>query len=595
MDRDKEKEREVINFAKQPGQRVLELGGGANRHPNSDVNVDVRQVQGVDFTVDFNAEKWPEISDNEFDIVYACFVLEHISWRMIPTFLKNTLAKLKPGGKAIFVIPNTEAQMKHCLSKTEFDEDGDVGSMIFGTLDYPENSHRAAFSPGSVTKKFTAAGFVNILTTPFGALATDMIVEAHKPGAPPTSEPVAPQVVTPPPPPSPPQIAPPVAQTSPSRPASEVFNHSYFEKYQEMSFYWDYPQNYILAQKVLERQPKSVLELGCARGYVLKRVQDTGIPGQGIDVSRHAWLTRVCQSIDLYDLTTLQWPVENQSFDLVYSFSLLEHLPESFLPAFVDELRRVGKRGLHGVTLEGLAPNHDPTRCTLRSIDFWKKILPEGHEVVDIRELSGGELPQDYVNGDGRTKLHLGSAWTMFHNGWTNIDIIDGDNFAKGYKYRFLRHDLRNGIPVATGVADCIFSAHCFEHLTYEELAKLLKECRRVIRPDGCMRIVIPDTETLTFDYHNKPGLASYDEMNDGCAKAPTFAGKLWALLGQGHSSFLDEETLFMMLEETGWVPHKAVFRVTTQPGIRRILNETTEMTYGGTSLFADATPKLGG
>src|SRR5690348_12031669 len=111
----------VINFIKQPGQRVLELGGGANRHPLSDVNVDVRKVDGVDFAVDFNKEEWPEISSNEFDIVYSSFCLEHISWRMIPNFLKQALRVMKPGGKAIFIVPNTEAQMKYILSKPEFD------------------------------------------------------------------------------------------------------------------------------------------------------------------------------------------------------------------------------------------------------------------------------------------------------------------------------------------------------------------------------------------------------------------------------------------------------------------------------------------
>lgn len=578
----------MIDFYVPAGARVLELGGGSNRHPKATVNVDVRPVQGVDFTIDFNKEEWLELSSEEFDIVYACFVLEYVSWRVVPNFLKQVFRVLKSGGKAIFVIPNTQAQMKYILSKPEFD--GDEGSMLFGTLDYPENSHRAAFSPGSATKLFTEAGFTNIVISPFGALATDMIVEAAKPATQ-ASEPVLsplPSSV-----PSSQSPSPPVPKSL--KPASERFNLQYFERYQGGSFLWDFPTNYLIAQRIRERSPENVLALGEARGYVLKRLQDEdeGIQGMGIDVSQHAYLTRVCDPIKVHDLIQ-PWPVADKSVDLAYSMSFLEHIHEGDLPLVMSELRRVSSRGLHGVTLEGKAPNHDPERITLKSIDFWKSILPEGHEAVDIREISAGELPQEIINGDGRIKLNIGSAWTMFWNGWTNMDVIDGDNWARAYKYKFLRHDVRNGIPTATGVVDCLSLHHVAEHFSYEELTRLLKECRRVIRPDGCMRIVVPDAETLTYDYHNKPGLSSYDEMNVGTAKAATFAGKLWSLLGHGHSCFLDEETLFLLLTESGWTPHKASFRQTLTPSVKRILTETIEMDYGGTSLFVDATPTVG-
>lgn len=578
------------------GARVLELGGGANRHPRSTVNVDVRHVQGVDFTVDFNKEEWPEIGNDEFDVVYACFVLEHISWRQVPNFLRQTYRVTKPGGKALFVIPNTEAQMRYILSKPEFD--GDEGSMIFGTLDYPENSHRAAFSPRSVTKLFTQAGFTNITITPFGQLGTDMVVEASKPANP------AAAPAPPPPAPAPAPAPPPPPPSEPDKPAVEIYGRDYWERYQGSSWVWDYPPNELMFRKVRDHlSPTSVLELGCGRGYVLKRFEDSGIPVQGIDVSRYAYLTRVCNNIVQHDLTTAPWPLA-APFDLALSIMFLEHVPESKLPVVLGELARHSPRGLHAVAVEGQAPNHDATRRTLRSLDWWRERLPVGHVVVDVRELGSGELPQEYLAGDGKNRLNLCCAWTMAY-GHVNYDVTDCKNFAQLYHHNFVQHDLRNGIPSATGVVDSIYCHHGLEHFTYEEGLRLLKECRRVIRPDGCMRIVVPDADFLCGHYSDREywskhqvgdihSLAELGEFNTGVATAPTGAMKLWAMLGEGHKSYYDAETLCYLLKEAGWVPHRTSFRTTTVPAIRDVLRMTVEHSYGGEGLFVDATPALG-
>lgn len=599
----------MINFTIPSDWKVLELGGGANRHPRSNVNVDVRMEPGVDFTVDFNKPEWSEISSNEFDMVLSIFCLEHISWRNIPNFLKQTFRVVKSGGKVLFVIPNTQAQMQHILSKPEFD--GDEGSMLFGTLDYPENSHRAAFSPVSATKLFTEAGFVNIVVTPFGALKTDMVVEAFKPKEE-IKETTAPNVyvassdstesktasysvpaqipVTP--------VPVPVQPVGPRKSAEEIYNHDYFENYQGNGFLWDYPSNYIIAQKILAKNPTSVLELGCARGYVLKRLHDAGISCVGLEVSNHALLTSVYPNVFKRDITKDLWwsdPVmygQDLQYDLAVSISVLEHIPEENLPFVVNELKKSTKRGIHAVTLEGNAITHDSTRTTLKPIEFWKSILPEGHEVVDIKDMIAGTIPDSHVKGDGKIRLNLGCAFTMFY-GWHNIDVIDAEMFANTFRYLYSKHDLRNSIPYNTGVVDSIFMHHVLEHFTYDEIIKILKDCRRIIRPDGAMRIAVPNTSVL-INKHIDNSLKELDEMNHGCAKAKTNTRKLWSILGEGHKSFLDYKTLQMMLEEAGWNPHSADFGVTNIPAVKDILKGTTEMHYGNTSLFVDAIPKLG-
>jgi predicted SAM-dependent methyltransferase len=646
----------VIDFDVAPGEKVLEIGGGGNRHPKSSVNIDVRKVDdSVDFAVDLNVTPWP-MQDAEWDVAYSCFCLEHLSWRRIPDVLKEVNRVLKPGGRLHLVLPNTKAQLEHILAKGEFD--GDEGSMIFGDQNYAkdaqgavqgdfrENAHFSAWSPGTATKWLNAAGFTDVLITPFGELQTDMRVDARKPAANGQAKlgpfaaggsreagPAAvaitgeekgasveekpgglrlidyskgrpkPPEVNPPAPPCPNVLGSNVARAAPAAPPApyepeKVFDAAYFENYLGRGFVWDYPWNAVIADKVLKRAPESVLELGCARGYVLKRLEDAGVRARGIDVSRHAYLTRVSAHVTQADAVTGPFHKEGASLaypdgfhDLCFSCGFLEYVPEDRLAYLCGEMLRTCKRGLHGIIFLNEEEDHDPRRTTLKSREWWKERLPAGHEVVSVHELREGPPPQGYLEGEGRLKLNLGCAWTMFHGGWWNLDALDLDKFAQNYRYNFKKCDLRAGLPFGTGVVDLLFLSHVLEHFTRKEAISLLRECRRVVRPEGALRIIVPDAELLTGLYGQKM-LGDFDEINRGCAEAPDDAGKLWALLFDGHANALDWESLSETLDGAGWVPERAAHRAGL-PATEQLRRETVEMSYG-LSLFVDAVPKRG-
>ena len=65
-----------------PGQRLLELGGGAN--PMIRPNADVRPGPTVDVVCDF--EKLLPLASNSFDGVLAMYVAEHLNWRATRQF-----------------------------------------------------------------------------------------------------------------------------------------------------------------------------------------------------------------------------------------------------------------------------------------------------------------------------------------------------------------------------------------------------------------------------------------------------------------------------------------------------------------------------
>jgi predicted SAM-dependent methyltransferase/glycosyltransferase involved in cell wall biosynthesis len=79
--------------------------------------------------------------------------------------------------------------------------------------------------------------------------------------------------------------------------------------------------------------------------------------------------------------------------------------------------------------------------------------------------------------------------------GFVNIDVIKGAD---------IRHDVRKGIPYGDGCIDFMFSEHFLEHLTQREGIEFLRECRRVLKPGGTVRIAMPDLDTLVGRYHHE-------------------------------------------------------------------------------------------
>ncbi|WP_266169936.1 class I SAM-dependent methyltransferase [Dyella subtropica] len=89
-------------------------------------------------------------------------------------------------------------------------------------------------------------------------------------------------------------------------------------------------------------------------------------------------------------------------------------------------------------------------------------------------------------------KLHLGSGAVSLA-GWLNIDLEAPE--------ADLRLDLRGPLPFDSASVSHIFSEHVIEHIEYDEALRLLQECRRVLRPDGVLRITTPDLAWLVDNY----------------------------------------------------------------------------------------------
>ena len=107
-----------------------------------------------------------------------------------------------------------------------------------------------------------------------------------------------------------------------------------------------------LVQDVLTSIPKfhTVLDVGCGTGYSVLEFLKQGKFANGIETSKYLVDVKLKQMTDLgitrYG-SILEIPCEADSFDLVFSTEVLEHIEEKDVITAVSELVRVSKKYLY--------------------------------------------------------------------------------------------------------------------------------------------------------------------------------------------------------------------------------------------------------
>lgn len=77
---------------------------------------------------------------------------------------------------------------------------------------------------------------------------------------------------------------------------------------------------------------------------------------------------------------------------------------------------------------------------------------------------------------------------------WVNLD------FVSSYE-GVIAHNLLQGIPFEDNSFDLVYHSHVLEHFSKEDGEKLISECFRVLKPNGVLRIAIPDLEIIAKKY----------------------------------------------------------------------------------------------
>ena len=133
------------------------------------------------------------------------------------------------------------------------------------------------------------------------------------------------------------------------------------------------------------------------------------------------------------------------------------------------------------------------------------------------------------------TNLHLGCGPQILQ-GWVNLDNVKYPGVDKVV-------DVTKGLPYKD--VSLIFAEHFIEHLAYADAVKLMRECRRVLRDEGVLRLSTPNLDWVWFT-HYRFGLSEPEEVQACFALNRAFRG--W-----GHQFLYNERTLRASLLDAGF------------------------------------------
>ncbi len=134
------------------------------------------------------------------------------------------------------------------------------------------------------------------------------------------------------------------------------------------------------------------------------------------------------------------------------------------------------------------------------------------------------------------TRLHIGAGQESIP-GWINID-----NQALPGVDRVL--DVRQGLPFSDVAS--IYAEHFLEHLTLDEGLAFLTDCRRVLMPEGVLRLSTPNLDWVMLTHYRGSATDERDAQVD-CFRLNR------AFHGWGHQFLYNRSTLAATIRSAGF------------------------------------------
>lgn len=131
------------------------------------------------------------------------------------------------------------------------------------------------------------------------------------------------------------------------------------------------------------------------------------------------------------------------------------------------------------------------TREILKRVPFLRPAVRHLRRHNQIRARDHGWIK--YSQSHGVRKLNIGTSIDVL-DGWFNVDV---QPFYPGQYYM----DATARFPFPETSFDFIRSEHMIEHIPYLAGVGMLRECHRVMRPGGVIRIATPDLKKLAKLY----------------------------------------------------------------------------------------------
>jgi predicted SAM-dependent methyltransferase len=158
----------------------------------------------------------------------------------------------------------------------------------------------------------------------------------------------------------------------------------------------------------------------------------------------------------------------------------------------------------------------------------------------------------NYLRDNSLSKLQIGSGHNI-REGWLNTD----------YSPRLPQHvflDATKPFPFLDGSFQYIFSEHMLEHVNYSQGMFMMRECHRVLKPNGRIRIATPNLRNFLDLYHAEKSDAQkryivwaleYNQLPRTTASECFILNNF--VRAFGHKFVYDPETLQSLLAQAGF------------------------------------------
>ncbi|OGK64666.1 hypothetical protein A2262_02090 [Candidatus Roizmanbacteria bacterium RIFOXYA2_FULL_41_8] len=143
----------------------------------------------------------------------------------------------------------------------------------------------------------------------------------------------------------------------------------------------------------LQFNPKTLLDVGCGTGELVHNLRLLGVDARGVELSPDALaMARDNVKPFLSQGDAEKLPFKNNSFEMVISIDVLEHLERSKLQKVVNETVRVAKKAvLHKIftqenVLLDFFHSDDPSHVSVFSQGFWERLFINTKNVAVARK-----------------------------------------------------------------------------------------------------------------------------------------------------------------------------------------------------------------
>ena len=161
-------------------------------------------------------------------------------------------------------------------------------------------------------------------------------------------------------------------------------------------------------------------------------------------------------------------------------------------------------------------------------------------------------LVSSYLKAHVVRKLQIGANVNLLP-GWLNTDLYPQSPGSATL-------DSTSPFPISAASFDYVFSEHQMEHIPYEGALAMLRECYRILRPGGKIRIALPSVDPL-LELFGAPRTDQQERYIQNRTKlcypnaakpGPCFAINA-AFMNWGHKFLYNRETMRGILEEIGF------------------------------------------